>query len=188
MKRFHVHVKVDDLARSIHFYSNLFGQQPAVEKDDYAKWMLEDPRLNFAISHHAGAPAGIEHLGFQLESSAELDAMTAALKAADVAVLDERGATCCYAQSDKGWVHDPTGIAWETFVTHGSATTYGGVPAPGASATSDAAAEGAMCCAPPAAVRVSARIPRAARPAGAADAAAVSGATAGSCAPGSGCC
>jgi catechol 2,3-dioxygenase-like lactoylglutathione lyase family enzyme len=175
MKRFHVHVKVDDLARSIHFYSNLFGQQPAVVKDDYAKWMLEDPRLNFAISHHSGAQAGIEHLGFQLESAEELNAMTDALKAADVAVLDERGTTCCYAQSDKGWVHDPTGIAWETFVTHGSATTYGGVPTEATSA--------AMCCAPPEAVAVSASIPvaRSSKPK-------VNKGEPLACAPGSGCC
>jgi catechol 2,3-dioxygenase-like lactoylglutathione lyase family enzyme len=136
MKRFHVHVAVNDLAQSVRFYSSLFGQAPSVEKPDYAKWMLEDPRVNFAISQR-GVPAGVEHLGFQVESVDELNALTGQLRAADIGVQDEMAATCCYAESDKGWIHDPQGIAWEAFVTHGEATTY-----------SAATAQDAACCTP----------------------------------------
>ncbi|MFM2397855.1 MAG: hypothetical protein RL341_12 [Pseudomonadota bacterium] len=136
MKRFHVHVAVENLTKSVDFYSKLFGSEPSVQKDDYAKWMLEDPRINFAISQR-GVPPGVEHLGFQLDSVDELNALTTQLRAAEVGVQDELAATCCYAKSDKGWVHDPQGIAWEAFVTHGQATTYSG-----------AAASEAACCTP----------------------------------------
>jgi catechol 2,3-dioxygenase-like lactoylglutathione lyase family enzyme len=124
MKRFHVHLSVNDIAQSVGFYSTLFGHAPSVQKDDYAKWMLDDPRINFAISAH-GHVAGLDHLGFQVESASELHDMTDTLQQAGVAVTDQGAATCCYAQSEKGWVHDPQGIAWESFVTTGASTTYG---------------------------------------------------------------
>ncbi|HEY2864377.1 MAG TPA: ArsI/CadI family heavy metal resistance metalloenzyme [Casimicrobiaceae bacterium] len=120
MKRFHVHVAVPDLAASIAFYSTLFAAEPTVRKADYAKWMLEDPRLNFAISAHAGG-GGIDHLGFQVDSAPELDAMEAQLQAADQHLVAEKNADCCYARSDKYWVTDPSGVAWETFHTLSSA-------------------------------------------------------------------
>jgi Glyoxalase/Bleomycin resistance protein/Dioxygenase superfamily len=133
MKRFHVHLSVTDIAHSVGFYSTLFGHAPSVQKDDYAKWMLDDPRINFAISAQ-GHAAGLDHLGFQLESADELHDMTHTLQQAGVAVTGMGAATCCYAQSEKGWVHDPQGIAWESFVTTGQSTTYGAdraaLPAP----------------------------------------------------------
>ncbi len=124
MKRFHVHLCVNDIAPSVGFYSTLFGHAPSVQKPDYAKWMLDDPRINFAISAQ-GHAAGLDHLGFQVESADELHEMTDALQRAGVAVTGQGAATCCYAQSEKGWVHDPQGIAWESFVTTGQSTTYG---------------------------------------------------------------
>lgn len=124
MKRFHVHLCVNDLAQSVGFYSALFGHAPSVQKSDYAKWMLDDPRINFAISAQ-GHAAGLDHLGFQVESAGDLHDMTDALQQAGVAVTGQGAATCCYAQSEKGWVHDPQGIAWESFVTTGQSTTYG---------------------------------------------------------------
>ncbi len=116
MKRFHVHVHVDDLARSVAFYSKLFAAEPARVESDYAKWMLEDPPLNFAVSARGGAP-GIDHLGFQTDDPAELARMRANAVAADMALLDEGATTCCYARSEKHWVQDPTGVAWEHFHT-----------------------------------------------------------------------
>ncbi len=124
MKRFHVHVSVLDIAQSVGFYSTLFGSAPTVQKDDYAKWMLDDPRINFAISNHGQAP-GLDHLGLQVDNADELHTMTDTLQQADVAVTGMGAGTCCYAQSEKGWVHDPQGIAWESFVTTGASTTYG---------------------------------------------------------------
>jgi catechol 2,3-dioxygenase-like lactoylglutathione lyase family enzyme len=141
MKRFHVHVAVEDLAQSVRFYASLFGHPPTVQKSDYAKWMLEDPRVNFAISQH-GAARGVEHLGFQVDSADELQALTQQLRTADIAVQDEHAATCCYAQSDKGWIHDPQGIAWEAFVTHGQCTTYGGTRASSAASCAPQAGAG----------------------------------------------
>lgn len=123
MKRFHVHVAVKDLSESIRFYSSLFGAPPSVERADYAKWMLEDPRVNFAISNRLDK-TGLNHLGFQVDSSAELTGMKDQLVAADAAMTEETGKACCYARSDKYWVKDPTGIAWETFHTLGSAPVY----------------------------------------------------------------
>jgi len=123
MKRFHVHVNVQDLDRSIRFYSQLFGAEPNVRKDDYAKWMLDDPRINFAISRRERA-SGIDHLGLQAENPAELEQLGARLKASDAVTLAEAGTTCCYAQSDKYWSEDPQGLRWESFYTHGAATTY----------------------------------------------------------------
>jgi len=124
MKRMHVHVAVDDMAASVRFYSTLFESAPAVLKPDYAKWMLEDPRVNFAISQRGGA-SGIDHLGIQAEDEAELAEIYARLERAKRPVLEEKAATCCYARSDKQWIADPQGIAWETFLTTGEATVYG---------------------------------------------------------------
>ena len=124
MKRFHVHVAVDDLPDSIRFYSTLFGAKPSVKEADYAKWMLDDPRVNFAISSR-GRSAGVSHLGFQVDSAAELTDMKAQLEAADSTLLEQTAAACCYARSDKYWVTDPSGIAWETFHSLGAVPVYG---------------------------------------------------------------
>jgi catechol 2,3-dioxygenase-like lactoylglutathione lyase family enzyme len=124
MKRFHIHVSVGDLAASVRFYSTLFGVQPARLEVDYAKWMLDDPRINFAISTHR-QPVGVNHLGFQVDNDEELRAMHAQLTAADSYLVEESEQACCYARSDKYWVTDPAGIAWETFHTLGSIPVYG---------------------------------------------------------------
>jgi lactoylglutathione lyase len=151
MKRFHVHVSVADLTQSIRFYSTLFGTEPAVVKADYAKWMLEDPRVNFAISQR-GARLGINHLGLQTDSDAELEGLNTQLQAADVSTAAEKEIACCYARSNKYWVKDPTGIAWETFHTLGDVPTFNDESA-------QARGEEA-CCAPTAAeVKVAASIP-----------------------------
>ena len=142
MKRFHVHVHVDDLDKSIGFYSKLFAAEPSRVEGDYAKWMLEDPRINFAISTR-GSKAGIDHLGFQTDDPEELAALKARAEAADMALLDEGETTCCYARSEKHWVTDPQGIAWEHF------HTLGDIPVFGESKKTDSAA---ACC-PPAAPR-----------------------------------
>ena len=144
MKRLHVHVGVKDLNQSVAFYSTLFGAQPTVTKTDYAKWMLDDPRVNFAIS--AGhAAKGIEHLGIQTENSEELAEVYGRLKAADRPVLDEGATTCCYAKSEKSWISDPDGVVWEAFFTNGAATVYGDSPALGAVSAN---ASNDTCCAP----------------------------------------
>ena len=145
MKRLHVHVGVTDLDQSIGFYSTLFAAKPTVVKPDYAKWMLDDPRVNLAISAGNHAARGIEHLGIQVESKDELDQVYGRLKAAERPVLEEGATTCCYARSEKSWISDPDGILWEAFLTHGEATDYGDSPA--LSALSGDAGEGA-CCAP----------------------------------------
>lgn len=124
MKRFHVHVSVANLADSIRFYSTVFGEPPTVEKPDYAKWMVEDPRLNFAISQRGHAP-GLNHLGMQVDSDAELAGLRESVAGA-MPVKDNRDASCCYANSDKYWVTDPQGIAWETYHTLGDIPTFGG--------------------------------------------------------------
>jgi catechol 2,3-dioxygenase-like lactoylglutathione lyase family enzyme len=124
MKRLHVHVSVADLAASIRFYKTLFGAEPSVIETDYAKWMLDDPKVNFAISTRR-QPVGINHLGFQVENDEELRAMRAQLEAADAQMIEEREQPCCYARSDKYWVTDPTGIAWETFHTLGRIAVCG---------------------------------------------------------------
>jgi len=124
MKRFHLHVSVENLDESIRFYSTLFAEQPAVRQSDYAKWMLEDPRMNFAISTRR-QPVGVNHLGFQVDSDEELRGMHAQLQAADSQLIQEDEQPCCYARSDKYWITDPTGIAWETFHTLGSIPVYG---------------------------------------------------------------
>lgn len=124
MKRFHVHVAVSDLEESIRFYSTLFDGPPSVQKADYAKWMLDDPRINFAISA-GGARPGLDHLGIQVESDEELKEIAGRLKSAQQPVLEQEKAQCCYAVGDKAWVRDPQGIAWESFHTIGESTVYG---------------------------------------------------------------
>ena len=124
MKRMHVHVGVRDLDASVTFYSALFAAEPTVRKQDYAKWMLDDPRLNFAISHEHAA-LGIEHLGIEAESADELREVYARLEAAKAPVLEEGCTTCCYAKSEKSWIADPDGVNWEAFFTSGEATVYG---------------------------------------------------------------
>ena len=138
MKRFHVHVHVDDLDKSIGFYSKLFAAQPTRIEGDYAKWMLDDPRINFAISTR-GSKTGIDHLGFQTDDAEELSELKARAEAADMALLDEGATTCCYARSEKHWVTDPQGIAWEHF------HTLGNIPVFNEAKATDAAA---ACCTP----------------------------------------
>ena len=123
MKRFHVHAHVEDLRASIAFYSKLFAAEPARVETDYAKWMIEDPRINFAISTRGGKP-GVDHLGFQTDTEEELTELKARAQAADMALLDEGETTCCYARSEKHWVTDPQGIPWEHFHTLGSIPTF----------------------------------------------------------------
>ena len=125
MKRFHVHVSVKDLDRSIAFYSSLFGTRPSVVKPDYAKWMLDDPRVNFAISMRGRATGGIDHLGIQVEDDAELHEVYGRLKQAEGPVVEQGATTCCYAESRKSWILDPEGVSWETFLTLGESTVYG---------------------------------------------------------------
>lgn len=147
MKRLHIHVSVDELSTSVRFYNALFGAEPTVLKHDYAKWMLDDPRVNFAISQR-GAPAGLDHLGIQAENGDELAELKQRIDAAGMAALTEAGTTCCYARSDKHWVQDPSGIAWETYHTLDSAPTYNDAP-------QAVAANPDSCCAPaPAALAV----------------------------------
>lgn len=145
MKRLHVHVGVTDLDQSIRFYSTLFGATPTVTKDDYAKWMLEDTRVNFAISAGDHAAKGIEHLGIQVESAKDLGDVYDRLKAADRPILDEGATICCYAKSEKSWISDPDGVVWEAFLTKGEATVYG--DSPQLSAVSSSASND-TCCAP----------------------------------------
>lgn len=139
MKRFHVHVSVKSLPESIGFYSRLFGAEPTLTRPDYAKWMLDDPRVNFAISER-GHEAGINHLGLQVDTGEELDALRSQAEAAELGAVDDRGAACCYAKSDKYWVRDPQGIAWETFHSLGAIPIFG-EDAPAARAD-------AACCIP----------------------------------------
>jgi len=124
MKRLHVHVSVDDLDTSLRFYRELFAAEPTVLKADYAKWMLEDPRVNFAISKRGGSP-GLRHLGIQVEDRSELSDVYARLQRADAPVREDGATTCCYAKSEKSWIADPQGIQWETFLTTGDSTVYG---------------------------------------------------------------
>ena len=145
MKRMHVHVGVNDLDQSIRFYSTLFDAAPTVTEHDYAKWMLDDPRVNFAISSDHHAAKGIEHLGIQVENGEELAEVYGRLKAADRPVLEEGATTCCYAKSEKSWIADPDGVVWETFLTNGEATVYG--DSPPLTAGSLKAADDS-CCAP----------------------------------------
>lgn len=125
MKRFHIHVGVADLEKSVSFYSTLFGKEPAKRKPDYAKWMLDDPRINFAISTRV-AEKGVDHLGIQVEEDSELSELTARLKGAGIGVFGEGESTCCYAESKKAWVKDPSGIPWEAYRTMADAEVFGG--------------------------------------------------------------
>ncbi len=153
MKRFHVHVHVEDLDKSVGFYSKLFDAEPTRVESDYAKWMLEDPRINFAISTRGGQP-GIDHLGFQTDDAEELAVLKARAEAADMALLDEGETTCCYARSEKHWVTDPQGIAWEHFHTLGNIPVFSQgqtTQAVAACCTPEAStppAEASACCTP----------------------------------------
>jgi catechol 2,3-dioxygenase-like lactoylglutathione lyase family enzyme len=138
MKRLHLHVSVNNIEESIRFYSSLFGASPTVSKPDYAKWMLDDPCVNFAISNR-GATPGIDHVGIQVDSQVELTEIKERLEKAELDMLTEVATTCCYAKSDKHWVQDPSGIAWETYHTLESAPTFSG------KSTADASA---ACCVP----------------------------------------
>ncbi|OBS10096.1 ArsI/CadI family heavy metal resistance metalloenzyme [Acidihalobacter prosperus] len=144
MSRFHLHIAVDDLDRNIAFYTAVFGADPTVVKPDYAKWQLEDPRINFAISAR-GAKPGVDHVGLQSEDEAELAAIRARLEAAGVAGVAQENTSCCYARSDKYWVQDPQGIAWETFHSLGSIPLFSEEDAAGARQ------QDAACCPPAAA-------------------------------------
>ncbi|WP_397419879.1 ArsI/CadI family heavy metal resistance metalloenzyme [Phenylobacterium sp.] len=146
MKRLHVHLSVPDLDESIRFYETLLGAPPSVVKPDYAKWMLDDPKVNLAISTQPGRAIGLDHVGIQVDSAQELGELAQRLKAAGAETFDEAATTCCYAQSDKSWVADPAGVRWETFYTFGEATTYG---ADKAMAALEASAKpGSACCGP----------------------------------------
>jgi len=132
MKRLHLHISVPEIEPAIGFYTTLFGAAPIVVQPDYAKWMLEDPRVNLAISSRARA-AGVDHVGIQVDSVDELGELATRLKAAGETTFDQEATTCCYAKSDKSWVTDTAGVRWESFFTHGDATSYGEdevIPAP----------------------------------------------------------
>lgn len=148
MKRFHIHVGVKNLEQSVQFYSTLFGQKPTKLKEDYAKWMLEDPRLNFAISTRVGGK-GIDHLGIQVENESELTEITERLKKADLGVYGEGQTTCCYAESNKAWVEDPSGVAWEAYQNMADADVYSPKSAKSGEDTccvSDDASQETACC------------------------------------------
>jgi catechol-2,3-dioxygenase len=156
MKRLHLHIAVDDLAHSIQFYSALFAAEPTVNKSDYAKWMLEEPRVNFAISTRS-SKTGLDHLGIQVESSDELKEVYGRLQKADRPVLEEGLTTCCYAKSEKSWIADPQGLSWEVFLTSGESTVYGEdidhsaistPPEACCSPKAEAKPDVAACCAP----------------------------------------
>jgi predicted lactoylglutathione lyase len=146
MKRLHVHVAVDDLHKSISFYSALFAAQPSVTKPDYAKWMLDDPRVNFAISTRGRAP-GLDHLGIQAEDKGELQEIYTRLNQAGGEITEQGQTSCCYAKSEKSWIDDPSGISWETFFTSGESTDYGD----GSGERAARIAHEKSCCAPQAA-------------------------------------
>lgn len=141
MKRFHVHVHVEDLAKNIDFYSKMFGAQPARTESDYAKWMLDEPAVNFAISTLGHGHTGVDHLGIQVDNDTDLIEMKARAQAADLALIDEGSTTCCYARSDKHWVVDPQGLPWEHFQTLGSIPVFREEAAPQEAA--------ATACCPP---------------------------------------
>ena len=148
MKRLHVHVAVENLEHAIRFYSALFAARPAAIKTDYAKWMLDDPRVNFAISTRGREP-GLDHLGIQAEDKAELNEVYRRLQVAGGPVLEQGQTNCCYARSEKSWIDDPAGIAWETFLTTGESTDYGdGTGERTAPVARSAGNSGKACCAP----------------------------------------
>lgn len=146
MKRMHIHVAVKDIPASIKFYSTMFGAEPSVVKHDYAKWMLDDPRVNFAVSTF-GRGAGLDHLGIQVESPDELSEIAGRLKSAEESIVEQPNAACCYARSDKAWATDPSGLSWETFFTMGETTVYGEDLRPVAAPRTVAAAPASPCCA-----------------------------------------
>jgi catechol 2,3-dioxygenase-like lactoylglutathione lyase family enzyme len=153
MKRMHLHVGVSDLGTSIAFYTGLFGAEPTVTKPDYAKWMLDDPRINFAISTGVHTTKGVDHIGIQVETIDELGEVYARIKAVGRPVLEEGATTCCYAQSEKSWVNDPDGVIWEAFLTNGQATVYGdklhvASALSNLDAVKSANASATSCCAP----------------------------------------
>lgn len=148
MNRFHVHVRVENLEKAIGFYSTLFGTEPTTLKADYAKWMLDDPRVNFAISVRGAGAEGIDHLGIQVESDGELRQLSRRLKAAGEKTLDEEAVTCCYAKGNKSWINDPAGVRWETFFTFRDSTVYGEDRSDGTAAADESAGE--PCCEGPA--------------------------------------
>lgn len=125
MKRMHIHISAADMDATKRFYSALFGQPPTVDEPDYLKWMLEDPRINLAVSQRDGATRGVDHVGIQVDSDEELEAVNAALLAAEQSTLPEPGAQCCYASSNKHWTKDPQGVVWEMFHTMDTIPTYG---------------------------------------------------------------
>ena len=143
MKRFHVNLTVADLNKSVDFYNTLFAVEPAVIEDDYAKWMLEDPRINFSITESKKS-RGVNHIGLQTDSVAELKEIQDRLQAAEQQTVDQPAAECCYAKSTKTWVRDPDDVSWETFVTHGQITYYGSDDVPG---LDDDAVSEQRCCA-----------------------------------------
>ncbi|MEK8091027.1 ArsI/CadI family heavy metal resistance metalloenzyme [Methylocystis sp. IM3] len=147
MKRLHVHVSVEDLSGSVRFYSALFGTEPTVAKPDYAKWMLDDPRVNFAISARGGK-AGVDHLGIQVETPEELRQVYSRLQQAERPVLEEGATTCCYANSEKAWTSDPQGVLWETFLTTGDSTVYGDDEKLAGFRTGRSKPEASPCCGP----------------------------------------
>ena len=140
MKRFHVNLSVTDMDKSVDFYTALFSSEPTVRKPDYAKWMLEDPRVNFAISNH-GSRDGLDHLGIQVEDGDELEEVHGRLKNAGGRMIEEGETTCCYANSEKNWIFDPDNLAWETFLTVGDSPVYGTDTLQNADGSS-------ACCAP----------------------------------------
>ena len=153
MKRFHVHMHVDDLGKNIDFYSKLFGSAPSRIESDYAKWMLDDPRVNFAISTRGSQATGLDHLGFQVDAAEELTELKERAQAADMALLDEGETTCCYARSEKHWVTDPQGIAWEHFHSLQNIPVFNEAKPDTASQAAccppaEAVVSSAACCAP----------------------------------------
>lgn len=144
MKRLHLHVSVEDIDKSIKFYSTLFGQEASVVKDDYAKWLLDDPAVNFAISNR-GSNIGLNHLGFQVDDDEQLQAITDRLNDAEIAGMAEAGANCCYAKSDKYWTKDPANIPWENFRTLGDIPLFGEDHGP-EPVEDGMKASGAACC------------------------------------------
>ena len=148
MNRFHVNIGVSDLAASIDFYTTLFGVTPTLVRDDYAKWMLDDPALNFSLNE-SSHEQGVNHLGLQVDSRDELAAIQSRLDQAAEETVAEPDAQCCYAASSKTWVRDPDDVAWESFVTHGKITHYGNQGIPGhdkPALTRCCAVPGTECC------------------------------------------
>lgn len=148
MKRFHIHIHVEDLTRNIGFYSKMFGAQPTRVEADYAKWMLDDPAVNFAISTRGHGHLGIDHLGIQVDNDADLAALKAQAQMADLALIDEGATTCCYARSDKHWVVDPQGLPWEHFRTLGTIPTFRESPELVQDTSCAPASDAAPCCTP----------------------------------------